>query len=203
MEETEASGLAPLRPFAQLATERAVGASLDVGGPLESAVGRLEVSGTLFGSRLARAVVARELATTTPSGARQFELINASSPTRTWGAEAMLRLLREPFRVTATYAYTRATEWDATAPAAAAPVAARREVSLIPRHTAGVVASLEQEGVQRIGFECYYTGRQALHDNPYRSESRPYVVVGVLAERVLRTPFGPARFFVNAENLLA
>ncbi|MDP1892013.1 MAG: TonB-dependent receptor, partial [Gemmatimonadaceae bacterium] len=139
----------------------------------------------------------RDVAGVTPSGTPQFELTNAPLPTRTWGAESMLRLLREPFRVTATYAYTRATAWDETA-----VVAARREVPLIPRHTAGVVASFEQEGVQRVGFEFYYTGRQALHDNPYRSESRPYVVVGVLAERVLRTPFGSARLFVNAENLL-
>ena len=196
-EETEASGLTPLQPFARLETERSVGASLDVGGPLESAIGQLEVSGTLFGSRLTRAVVARVMAGTTPSGARQFELINAPSPTRTWGAEGMLRLLREPFRVTASYAYTRATEWDESS-----LVAARRDVPLIPRHSAGVVASMEQEGVQRVGFEFYYTGRQTLRDNPYRSESSPYVVVGVLAERVLRTPFGPARFFVNAENLL-
>ncbi|HEU0014699.1 MAG TPA: hypothetical protein VFQ45_13520, partial [Longimicrobium sp.] len=39
--------------------------------------------------------------------------------------------------------------------------------------------------------------RQALDDNPYRTESRPYVVVGFLAERRI----GRARVFVNAENL--
>lgn len=46
-------------------------------------------------------------------------------------------------------------------------------------------------------MEWYYTGRQALEENPYRSASEPYVVVGVLAER----QFGRFRLFVNGENL--
>jgi outer membrane receptor for ferrienterochelin and colicins len=37
-----------------------------------------------------------------------------------------------------------------------------------------------------------------LEDNPYRSESRPYTILGLLAER----RFGRARAFVNFENLL-
>jgi iron complex outermembrane receptor protein len=45
--------------------------------------------------------------------------------------------------------------------------------------------------------EVYYTGRQALDDNPYRAESRPYVVLGLLVERRV----GRARLFLNAENL--
>ncbi len=50
----------------------------------------------------------------------------------------------------------------------------------------------------RIGIEAYYTGRQQLEDNPYRSVSRPYVHLGVLGEVVV----GRARLFVNAENIL-
>ncbi len=56
----------------------------------------------------------------------------------------------------------------------------------------------EQEERARAGLEIYYTGRQALDDNPYRAQSEPYVHIGVLAER----RFGMARVFVNAENLL-
>ena len=56
----------------------------------------------------------------------------------------------------------------------------------------------EREGVGRLGFEAYYTGRQRLDDNPYRTRSRPYVELGVLGEIVL----GNVRLFVNAENLL-
>ena len=54
------------------------------------------------------------------------------------------------------------------------------------------------DGVGRIGFEAYYTGRQQLEDNVFRTESRPYVELGLLGEIVL----GPVRLFVNAENLL-
>jgi iron complex outermembrane receptor protein len=56
----------------------------------------------------------------------------------------------------------------------------------------------EAEGTGRIGLELYYTGRQELDENPYRAVSRPYVITGLLVER----RFGPARLFLNAENLL-
>ena len=196
-EETEATGLTPLRPIAALAVERAVGGSFDVGGPVHTAFGRIELNGSLFGSRLTDAVTARELGTSTPSGARQLELVNAPLATRIWGAEALVRYLHESFRVTATYAFTQATEWDETIGGGA-----RRDVPLIPRHAVGVVASVEKEDAHRLGLEFYYTGRQALKDNPYRGESRPYLVVGALAERIVQTPVGRARFFLNAENLL-
>jgi iron complex outermembrane receptor protein len=64
-----------------------------------------------------------------------------------------------------------------------------------------MVASLEQEGVSRLGLELYYTGRQPLEDNPYRSASEPYVILGLLVERVVATAAGSARLFLNAENL--
>jgi hypothetical protein len=50
-------------------------------------------------------------------------------------------------------------------------------------------------GARRRGL-CY-TGRQALEDNPFRSWSRPYLIVGALVERHV----GQARLFVNFENL--
>jgi outer membrane receptor protein involved in Fe transport len=55
----------------------------------------------------------------------------------------------------------------------------------------------EREGVGRVGLEWYYTGRQALEENPYRLVSVPYMIVGVLAEK----DFGRVRVFVNGENL--
>jgi iron complex outermembrane receptor protein len=55
----------------------------------------------------------------------------------------------------------------------------------------------EEEAWGRIGFEWYYTGRQQLDDNPYRARSPGYALFGVLVER----RFGPARFFLNSENL--
>ena len=74
---------------------------------------------------------------------------------------------------------------------------ARVPVALVPRHAMGVVAMHEMEDVGRMGLELYYTRRQALDDNPYRSVSRPYLIVGFLVERRA----GPVRLFLNAENL--
>ena len=45
--------------------------------------------------------------------------------------------------------------------------------------------------------EFYNTGTQRLEANPYRADSEPYVIVGLLAER----QFGRVRLFVNGENL--
>jgi len=55
----------------------------------------------------------------------------------------------------------------------------------------------EREGRGRAGLEVYFTGQQRLEDNPYRSESVPYVLFGGLVERRI----GRVRVFVNAENL--
>ena len=73
----------------------------------------------------------------------------------------------------------------------------RADVPLTPRQTFGLVAAWEQHGTARVGFEFYYTGRQRLEDNPYRDESEPYTIIGLLAER----RFGRVRAFVNLENL--
>jgi outer membrane receptor for ferrienterochelin and colicins len=91
---------------------------------------------------------------------------------------------------TGSYTYVRSTE-------ARPDGGGRRDVPLTPRHTAGLVSVWEQEGKGRVGLEVYYTGRQPLDENPYRSQSRPYVIFGAIAERRV----GPARVFVNLENL--
>ena len=56
----------------------------------------------------------------------------------------------------------------------------------------------EEHDKGRVGLELYYTGEQALDDNPYRSASKQYFELGLLAEMVV----GKARLFVNAENIL-
>ena len=55
----------------------------------------------------------------------------------------------------------------------------------------------EREDVGRVGVELYYTGVQRLEENPYSERSRPYTIIGLLAER----QFGRIRLFVNGENL--
>lgn len=180
VEETDATGLSRLATPAGLRAERAWGGSLD----LTRRVGALELNATAFAS-----VVRRPVGTLT-SSAGLSQLVNAASPTRTWGSEAMGRYRAGAFLAIATYAYTRAREQDIE-------TGTRREVPLTPRHYAALDAMIEREAWGRAGIEVYYVGRQALDDNPYRREAVGQVLVGALVEKRL----GHVRVFVNAENL--
>jgi outer membrane receptor for ferrienterochelin and colicins len=67
-------------------------------------------------------------------------------------------------------------------------------LALVPRHRTYSVLVWEQHGQGRVGLEAYYTGPQQLTNG----ERVPgFLVAGVMAERRL----GPARLFVNLENL--
>jgi iron complex outermembrane receptor protein len=182
-EETEIIGLTPLAPLSGIREERARSGSIDLGGE----VGLVEINLTAFASEIDDPIGVR----TSPGDASRVELVNVPGATRTRGGEVLLRWNPEPFHVTASYTYVRSTEQDPE-------TGIRGESPLTPRHQAGIVTMFEQEGLTRAGLEIYFTGRQRLEDNPYRTESKPYVHVGVLAER----RFGRARAFVNAENLL-
>jgi outer membrane receptor for ferrienterochelin and colicins len=180
-EETEAVGLGRLLPFGELEAERALGGMIDVG----RSIGAWEINATLFGSKVEDALVVR------PDGLGSLALSNATEPVRTWGTELLARLHSGPIHLTATHVFTRSTEPTPDG-------AGRREVPLTPRHTLGMVGAWEDEGRGRLGVEVYYTGRQALEDNPYRSASSPHWILGFLVERRV----GPARFFLNLENVL-
>ncbi len=69
-------------------------------------------------------------------------------------------------------------------------------MALTPLHSAGIVGMWEVENVGRVGIEWYYTGRQSLEENPYRTISEPYMILGLLAEK----QFGRIRLFVNGEK---
>ena len=182
-EETEVIGLAQLEPMSTIREERARSGSIDLGGVMRA----VEVNVTIFGSVVDDPVGLRAAA----GGSGRVELVNVDGPTRTAGAELLLRWNPEPFHVTGSHTFVRSTEGDPE-------TGIRRDAPLTPRHQSGIVTMWEQEDAARIGVEVYYTGRQTLDDNPYRSESKPYVHIGVLAER----RFGLVRVFVNAENLL-
>jgi iron complex outermembrane receptor protein len=181
VEEIEEAGLSRLEPLGELEAETAETASIDLGYARDP----IEASATLFASNIDNAT---RLETVGPTRVR---LINVAGETRVRGAELLLRYRRNGFTVTGSYVYVDATEPD---PAGAG----RRQVPLTPRHSGGLVAMWEDHDKGRIGIEAYYTGRQQLEDNPYRSVSRPYVHLGVLGEVVV----GRARLFVNAENIL-
>jgi iron complex outermembrane receptor protein len=123
--------------------------------------------------------------------AERVRLVNTQGLTRTRGAEVLLRYRWEAFTVTGSYVFVDATEPNPSGQG-------RRAVGLTPNHTAGMVAMWERHGRGRLGIEAYYTGGQPLYDNPYRSEGRPYLELGLMGEVI----FGDVSVFLNLENLL-
>ena len=90
-------------------------------------------------------------------------LVNAAEATRTWGTELLARYRRGAFTAMITHGWTRSTELDVDE-------GLRRDVPLTPRHAMSLNAMWEGEAWGRLGIEAYYTGRQSLEDNPYRSD---------------------------------
>jgi iron complex outermembrane receptor protein len=175
-EETEAAGLTRLAVEGPLEAERGVSASFD----LSRTVGPLSSTVTLFASRIDDGVYVER--------AESYVLRNLADPTENVGLELLAIVRHEPFALTASYTYVRARE---------VVDGVREDVALTPRHSAGVVGMWEREEVGRVGVEWYYTGRQALEQNPYRATSESYSVLGLLAEKQL----GHLRLFINLENL--
>ncbi len=175
-EETEAAGLSRLSIPVPLLAERGRSASLD----LTRKIGPTSHTVTVFASNVRNPIdVLRQ---------GVYELRNLSAPTDNVGFEVLSTLRKAPFSVTASYTYVQAREFE---------YGQRVDVPLTPRHSAGITAMWEKENKGRIGLESYYTGNQRLEENPYRSESKAYVVFGALAERKV----GRFKLFINAENL--
>jgi iron complex outermembrane receptor protein len=175
-EETEAAGLSRLQIKGPLEAERGLSASFD----LTRTDGPFSYTATFFSSRIADPVHVDR--------STSYVLRNLVDPTTNLGVELLGTFRRETFAVTATYTYVQARE---------TVDGIDEDVPQTPRHSAGLVGMWEKEDVGRVGVELYYTGRQALEENPYRDISAPYVIVGLLAER----QFGPIRLFINGENL--
>lgn len=73
-----------------------------------------------------------------------------------------------------------------------------REAPFVPRNEAGLdVAADDDESGAYAALEVFYTGRQALEDDPYLAVAPPYTTVGVLLAHRWRA----ATVFFNAENL--
>ncbi len=117
-----------------------------------------------------------------------YLLGNLAQPTTNAGLEAIAIWKTDDLSVVANYAFVRSRETTDEG---------RVEVPLTPRHSVGIDGAWEVGGVWRVGVEWYYTGRQRLDANPYRAESAPYSLFGVLASRRV----GRLLLFVNGENL--
>jgi iron complex outermembrane receptor protein len=183
-EETEEFGLTRVAGPLRVSAERATTASLDVG----TSRGPLEVSGTLFTARVANPVGLRRI----PGDATgRLEFVNVPGATHVHGAELFAVYHEEPVVATAFYAATRSRETS--------PETGRlRESPLVPRESAGLdVAFEEDESGTRVGLEVFYTGPQALEENPYRAVAPAYTTVGLLASQ----RFGWASVYLNLENL--
>jgi len=176
-EETEAAGLTRLIVPVPLRAEEGRSASVDVSrtdGPLSTSV-------TLFASRVEHPIHVQQ-------GSGGMVLTNLADPTTNTGVELLGTLRQAPFSLTASYTYVRARERVG---------GVAEDVALTPRHSAGLVGMWEREDVGRVGVEWYYTGVQRLERSPYRDESQPYTIVGLLAEKQV----GRVRVFINGENL--
>ena len=175
-EETEAAGLSALQVLRPLQAERGRSASLD----LTRAIGPGTYTVTAFASRVTDPIAVER------DG--RYVIFNRDKASTNVGMEALATVRGGPFVATSTYTYVRSRE---------ATARGTEDAELTPRHSAGLVGMWEPEGVGRIGLEVYYTGRQRLDVNPYRETSKPYLIVGLLAERRV----GAVRVFLNAENL--
>jgi outer membrane receptor for ferrienterochelin and colicins len=175
-EETEAAGLTRLEVREPIEAERGVSGSFDI----SRTDGPLSYTFTLFASRINDPLhVERSPA---------YVLSTLPDPTTNVGVELLGTWRRAPFSVTATYTYVQARQTVG---------AVEQDVPLTPRHSAGIVGMWEKEDVGRVGIEWYYTGVQSLEENPYRTVSEPYMILGILAEK----QFGRIRLFINGENL--
>jgi outer membrane receptor for ferrienterochelin and colicins len=175
-EETEATGLSRLTVDGPLKPERGKSASFDI----TRAAGPLSATLTLFHSTIRDPV---EIEHTD-----RFALRNLAAPTTNGGVEALGVWKTEDFSFVANYAYVRSRQTTDEG---------RVDVPLTPRHSVGLDAAYEWQGVGRLGVEWFYTGAQRLEANPFRTESRPYSVFGVLATRQIKRVL----IFINGENL--
>jgi outer membrane receptor for ferrienterochelin and colicins len=182
VEEIEDAGLSRLDPLTDLRAETVTSGSLDVGYQR----GAIEVNATLFASDLRNSTDLAPVIGRTD----RVALVNLPGTAHIRGGELLVRHRWDDFSLTGSYVHMHADEVDI--------VGKRRTKPLTPRHSAGIVGMWEKEDVGRVGVEFYYTGRQELDDDPYRTRSRPYVEIGFLGEIVV----GPARLFLNAENIL-
>jgi outer membrane receptor for ferrienterochelin and colicins len=181
-EETDVIGLSRVPRVPKLDVERARSGAID----LDGTVGPVEVNAAAHVSTIDHPVALRSL-----SPSRMFvEVVNASEPTRQGGAEVFARYKIGRASATASYAFLRGTELDVEQ-------AVRRDVPLNPRHAGGLTVVWEEEDDTRLGLELYYTGRQAIADDPYRSVSRPYVFLDALIQQRL----GRVVVFLHGENL--
>lgn len=187
VEEIEAAGLSRLEPLSAIKEETAQTASLDIGWRGNG----WETNATFFAADLDGVTQLEPFASMLGGDLDRVRLVNLDGPTRFRGAELLLRYRWNDFKITGSYLYIDSSEPNELG-------TGRQDVALTPKHSAGLVAMWERHGEFRLGLETYYTGKQRVADNPFRTVSDPYLDVGILGEKT----FGKVSLFINAENIL-
>ena len=182
-EEVEAIGLRNVIP-SDLDAERSIGAMLDVSG--HAAGAELLLTGY-------RSSITDAIQLSRGSGAPgTATLRNAAGTTRIGGVEAAaVWRFGGDHKFLLTYGHARGSRTNAD-------TEVREAMPMLNRHRAGADLMLEKPGVYFVGVEAIYYGRQALHENPYLHESKPYVYAMAMARRQI----GRVEMVVNFENLL-
>jgi outer membrane receptor protein involved in Fe transport len=183
IEETEAIGLRSIRPAADLERERSFGSMLDVNGRF----GGAELLVTAYSSVITKAVQLADA----DDGSGEGILRNASGSTRIGGVEGAAIWRFDGGKFLLTYGYARGTRPDANSEV-------REPIPMLARHRIGGDLMFEREGKYRWGIEGIWHGVQQLDDNPFRTESKPYLYVMAIAMR----QFGRFEVVANFENLL-
>ena len=182
-EETEAIGLRNVRPNVELQREQSYGSMLDVNGQLAGA----ELLVTAYGSVVTNAIQLSDAGDASDDGI----LKNANAGSRIAGVEGAAIWRFDGGKFLGTYGYMRGSRPDAMS-------GVREPIPMLSRHRVGGDLMLERPGVYRGGIEGIWYGPQSLDDNPFRSESKPYLYVMAIAVR----QFGRLEVVANFENLL-
>lgn len=187
VEDIEAAGFSSLAPLENIQEETAVTSSVDIGYMFD----KFEANLTFFASKVEGVTELDAFASISGGPLDSVRLQNAAGQSHIYGSEFMLRYKWQDYKLTASYLYLDATQFDGTR-------SNRQRIPLTPEHSAGFVAMKEQHGKFRLGFEAYYTGIQRLQANPFLEQSKPYWHLGLLGEITK----GQFSWFINAENLL-
>lgn len=182
-EETEAIGLRAIQPGLELQRERSYGAMLDISGEF----GGAELLVTTYGSVIKDAI---QLSDPNHTGSEAF-LRNAADSVLIGGVEGALIWRFVGGKFLWTYGCTRGSGPNVHS-------GVREPLPMLPRHRVGGDLMFERPGEYRIGIEGIWYGRQSLHDNPFRSQSKPYLYAMAIAMR----QFGRLEVVANFENLL-
>ena len=185
VEEAEEVGFQNLRPLGNVKPERARSASLDLNWRSIEGLFTIDCNWAVFLTNLDDALIADE----DSLGAGVVYLRNAGGPTNSIGSEFSLRVTYDNFKASLGYTYVYATQEDNNNIS---------EIELNPRHSFGAVIVWEDhEQELKMGLEQYWTGRQHVTRNPFRTITPSYWITGFIVEK----GFGNFRFFINLENI--